>query len=68
MLCQTASLPGLRPEVYAAGNVVRAGVVGDVGKYLSEAAAAIFSPTKSDVDWEGTAVGFSGRITHHEVY
>lgn len=32
--------------------VVRAGL-GDVGKYLSEAAAAVFSPTKEDVPWSG---------------
>ena len=27
--------------------------LGDVGKYLSEAAAAVFSPTKEDVPWSG---------------
>ena len=32
--------------------VVQAGL-GDVGKYLSEAAAAVFSPTKEDVPWSG---------------
>lgn len=32
--------------------VVQAGL-GEVGKYLSEAAAAVFSPTKEDVPWSG---------------
>lgn len=32
--------------------VVQAGL-GDVGKYLSEAATAVFSPTKDDVPWSG---------------
>lgn len=32
--------------------IVQAGL-GDVGKYLSEAAAAVFSPTKEDVPWSG---------------
>ena len=31
---------------------VQAGL-GDVGKYLSEAAAAVFSPTKENVPWSG---------------
>ena len=32
--------------------IVQAGL-GDVGKYLSEAAAAVFSPAKEDVPWSG---------------
>ena len=32
--------------------IVQAGL-GGVGKYLSEAAAAVFSPTKEDVPWSG---------------
>lgn len=33
-------------------QVVQAGL-GDVGKYLSEAAAAVFSPKSDDVPWSG---------------
>ncbi|KAL3144487.1 hypothetical protein ABBQ32_004227 [Trebouxia sp. C0010 RCD-2024] len=43
--------------------IVRAGL-GDVGKYLSEAAAAVFSPTKEDVPWSGG--NFTGKVSHHE--
>ncbi|DBA72437.1 TPA: hypothetical protein ACH3X2_010468 [Trebouxia sp. C0005] len=42
---------------------VQAGL-GDVGKYLSEAAAAVFSPTKENVPWSGGS--FSGKVSHHE--
>ncbi|KAL0042647.1 hypothetical protein WJX79_006403 [Trebouxia sp. C0005] len=38
--------------------------LGDVGKYLSEAAAAVFSPTKENVPWSGGS--FSGKVSHHE--
>lgn len=34
-------------------------------RYLGEAAAQIFSSTKSDVDWEGTSSPFVGSISHH---
>lgn len=37
-------------------QVVRAGI----GNYLSEAAAAIFSPQTSDVPWDGSTSGWSG--------
>eukprot|EP00884_Botryococcus_braunii_P005403 jgi/Botrbrau1/14864/Bobra.0326s0010.1 len=47
-----------------ARGVYASNVVSDVGKYLSEAAAAIFSPIKSDVDFPTS--DFSGRIIHHE--
>lgn len=39
-------------ERYGSNLIVQAGL-GDVGKYLSEAAAAVFSPTKEDVPWSG---------------
>lgn len=44
-------------------QVVHAGL-GDVGKYLSEAAAAVFSPKSDDVPWSGGS--FSGKVSHHE--
>ena len=41
--------------------------VGDVSKYLAEAAAQIFHPTEeSDVPWERSAEPFVGSIAHHE--
>ncbi|KAK9807534.1 hypothetical protein WJX72_001898 [[Myrmecia] bisecta] len=48
-------------------QLVRASVVSEVGKYLGEAASAIFKPTgDSNVPWSGTGVPFEGRITHHD--
>ncbi|CAL8464278.1 g3813 [Coccomyxa elongata] len=38
--------------------------VGDVAKYLAEAASSIFKTTESDVPWSGTP--FTGSISHHE--
>ncbi|CAL5220499.1 g2528 [Coccomyxa viridis] len=40
--------------------------VGDVAKYLSEAASSIFKTDDSNVPWSGSGTPFSGRITHHE--
>ena len=37
--------------------------LGDVGKYLSEAAAAVFSPTKENVPWSGGKPGQHQRHT-----
>ena len=37
---------------YGSSLIVQAGL-GEVGKYLSEAATAVFSPTKEDVPWSG---------------
>lgn len=44
-------------------HVTKAGL-GDVGKYLSEAATAVFSPAKDEVPWAGSS--FSGKVSHHE--
>ena len=45
---------------------IQAGL-GDVAKYLSEAASSIFSVDNSDVPWSGTSSGFQGKVSHHEV-
>lgn len=64
----TRASPVHRPRLVAARRtctfnrlVVRAGI----GQYLSEAAAAIFSPQTSDVPWDGSTSGWSGDISHH---
>jgi hypothetical protein len=44
-------------------QVVRAGI----GQYLSEAAAAIFSPQTSDVPWDGSTSGWSGGEAERNV-
>jgi hypothetical protein len=49
--------PGYRRVIQR--GVYASNMVSDVGKYLSEAAASIFSPTASDVDWQTSS--FSGR-------
>jgi len=54
---QTASR---RRPAPSARLVVRA----NIGKYLGEAAASIFSPTQDTVPWGGSS--FTGDITHHE--
>ena len=42
--------------------------VGDVAKYLAEAAQQIFSPqnTGEQPPWEGSGSAFTGSISHHE--
>lgn len=44
-------------------QVVQAGL-GDVGKYLSEAATAVFSPAKEDVPWSGGTKLLLGDTSH----
>ena len=56
--------PRARVQSRAHTVITRAYVLGDINKYLSEAASQIFSPMKDDVPW--VAEPFSGRITHHE--
>lgn len=51
------------PRQHRKSQIVRAGL-GDVGKYLSEAAAATFSPKADEVPWSGGT--FSGKVSHHE--
>ncbi len=52
-------------ESRANGLAVHASALTDVGKYLSDAAKQIFSPTTSEVQWP-EASAFSGQIVHHE--
>ena len=39
--------------------------VGDVAKYLSEAASSIFKTSDSSVPWEGSGSPFSGKSYAH---
>lgn len=60
MLTRTCRIyGGLQCRRTIARGVYASNVVSDVGKYLSEAAAAIFSPIRSDVDFPTS--DFSGR-------
>ncbi|CAK0783573.1 hypothetical protein CVIRNUC_006772 [Coccomyxa viridis] len=53
-------------RVAAPRSLVISNGVGDVAKYLSEAASSIFKTSDSSVPWEGSGSPFSGRITHHD--
>ncbi|KAK9905024.1 hypothetical protein WJX75_008078 [Coccomyxa subellipsoidea] len=54
----------LQSRCAARRGLVVSNAIGDVAKYLAEAATSIFKTSESDVPWSGTP--FTGSINHHE--